>query len=239
MQAVIIAGGLGTRLGPLTETVPKAMVPVNGRPFLEYEVSLLKSEGVADIVVCLGHLGGSIREHFGDGKGFGVAMKYSEDGPKLLGPAGALKRAEPLLEDAFFVTYGDAYLRAPYAEMSKRLHSSGRSALMGAYRNEGRYGRSDLAVDGGSVVAFDKSGRRRLHWINYGVTAMRKRALATIPKGRAVGEEEFYGDLIRQSELLAFPVRLRPYEIGNPGSLAEFSRFIARKGAARPAGRTG
>ncbi len=230
MQAVILAGGLGTRLRSVAKGVPKAMVPVNGRPFLEYEVALLRKEGVDDLVVCLGHLGDSITRHFGDGSGFGVRMRYSEDGPKLLGPAGALRKAEKLLGDAFFVTYGDVYLRAPYSQMLERLMASGRSAMMGAYRNENRHGRSDLKVARGVVVGYDKTGKERLSWVNFGVTAMRKRALAGIPRGRVVEEEEFYNGLIKGGELLAFTVKRRPYEIGTPESLAEFSHYISRRG---------
>ncbi len=232
MQAVILAGGLGTRLRPATARTPKAMVLVNGRPFLEYEVRLLRSGGVDDLVVCLGHLGETIRRRFGSGRSLGVRMRYSEDGPKLLGPAGALKKAEPLLGESFFVTYGDVYLRAPYAALMKRLLSSDKLAVMAAYRNENRHGRSDLRIEGGAVTRYDKTGAGGMSWINYGVTAMRKRALALIPAGRAVGEEEFYGGLVRRRELLAFPVTRRFYEIGNPDSLDEFTRFVRKlKGA--------
>ncbi len=228
MQAVILAGGLGTRLRPATDMRPKAMVAVDGRPFLEYEVRLLRSEGVDDLVVCLGYLGEMIRGHFRSGRGFGVRMRYSEDGPKLLGPVGALKKAEPMLDESFFVTYGDVYLRAPYAALMRRLLSSDKMAVMAAYRNENRHGRSDLVVEGGAVARYDKTGSQNLSWINYGVTAMKRLALASVPAGRAVGEEEFYGGLVRRGELLAYPVTRRFYEIGTRDSLEEFTRFIRR-----------
>jgi NDP-sugar pyrophosphorylase family protein len=206
------------------------MVPVGGRPFLEYEVGLLRSEGADDLVICIGHLGETIRSHFGDGRDFGVRIRYSEDGPRLLGPAGALKKAEPLLGDAFFVTYGDAYLRAPYAAMMRRLLSSDKLALMAAYRNENRRGRSDLRILRGLVTLYDKSGKQKMSWINYGVTAMRRAALALIPSNKVVGEEAFYGGLVRRGELLAYPVTRRFYEIGTPASLAEFTRYVKREG---------
>lgn len=127
MQAAILAGGLGTRLGHLTETVPKPMVPVNGKPFLEYEVGLLKQSGIGDFVLCVGHLGEQLEDYFGNGNKWGVRVRYSYDGPKLRGPAGALKGAEPLLEECFFVTYGDAYLRADYRSIMKVFLDSGDS----------------------------------------------------------------------------------------------------------------
>ena len=230
MQAVILTGGLGTRLRPVTRKVPKAMVEVRGRPFLEYELDLLRRSGFDDVVLCVGYLGGMIEDHFGDGSAFGIGLRYSWDGPKLLGAAGALKRAEPLLGERFFVTYGDAYLRAPYGAMMESFEARGRLAMMATYRNENRYGRSDIVVKGGRVVRYDKEGKGRLAWINFGVTVMKKRALALIPRGVAYGEQEFYGELIARGELLSFPVAKRFYEIGNPKSLAEFSRFAARPG---------
>ncbi len=234
MQAVILAGGLGTRLGRMTRTVPKAMVPVSGRPFMEFEVGLLRKEGVDDLVVCIGHLGGAIIEHFGDGSDFGVRIRYSRDGPKLLGPAGALKKAGPLLGESFFVTYGDVYLRAPYSSMMKALLGSEKPALMAAYKNDDRHGRSDLRISRGLVVLYDKKGRRGMSWINYGVTALKREALARIPPGRAVGEEEFYGALVERGELLAYPVSRRFYEIGSPAALAEFERYVSRTEGALP-----
>jgi NDP-sugar pyrophosphorylase family protein len=231
VQAAILAGGLGTRLRPVTKATPKAMVLVDGRPFLEYEVALLKSEGIRDFVMCVGYLGDAIVGHFGDGSSFGVSIAYSRDGPRLLGPAGALRRAEPLLGDAFFVTYGDAYLRAPYSAMMGELLKSGRLGLMAVYKNENRHGTSDIAIRGGKVVRYDKKGGEGLTWVNYGVTALRKSALAAIPEASVVGEEEFYGSLIAKGELLARPVARRFYEVGTPASLEDFKRFVARGGS--------
>jgi N-acetyl-alpha-D-muramate 1-phosphate uridylyltransferase len=228
LQAAILVGGLGTRLGSLTQNVPKPMVQVNGKPFLEHEIGLLKRSGVGDFVLCVGHLGEKVEGYFGDGSKWGVKVRYSYDGPKLMGPAGALKRAEPLLEDCFFVTYGDAYLRTDYRKMMQVLVDSGRLGVMAVYENHNKYGKSDVVVRGGQVIRYDKGGRGEgMDWVNFGVSALRKRALALIPPGRECGEEEFYGELIKLDELLAFPVQERFYEIGSPGSLSEFERFIS------------
>ena len=131
-------GGLGTRLAPLTETVPKPMFPVGGKPFLEHELGLLRRSGVGDFVLCVGHLGEQVEAHLGDGSRLGVRIGYSHDGPRLLGPAGALKRAEPLLEESFFVTYGDAYLRADYRAIMDALLASGKPGAMAVYENHNR-----------------------------------------------------------------------------------------------------
>jgi NDP-sugar pyrophosphorylase family protein len=229
-QAVILAGGLGTRLRPITETVPKPMISVKGKPFLEYEVHLLEKNGVRDLVLCLGYLGEVIENYFGDGSKFGVRMRYSYDGPRLLGPAGALKRSEPLLEDSFFVTYGDAYLRAPYRRIMKFLLTSKKLGLMAVYRNDNWNGKSDVAVSGGHIVRYDKNARAgSMHWINFGVSALRRKALDMIPPGRECFEPEFYGKLIEARELQAFPVTKRFYEIGNLAALTEFERLVSRQ----------
>ena len=152
MQAAILAGGLGTRLRPLTDRVPKAMVPVNGKPFLEHEIGLLRSYGVDDLVLCVGYKGETIRDHFGDGKRLGVGIRYSSEGDRLLGPIGALKMAERVLGDSFFVTYGDAYLRMDYRRMMDELLAGEEPAMMAVYHNRGRYGRSDVVVTDGFVV---------------------------------------------------------------------------------------
>jgi NDP-sugar pyrophosphorylase family protein len=114
MQAVILAGGLGTRLRPLTAKRPKAMVSIAGRPFLEYQIGLLRDAGIDDIVLCVGYLAEQIIDYFGDGSSFGVRLRYSVERERLLGTAGAVKQAEPLLTDIFFLTYGDSYLRLDY-----------------------------------------------------------------------------------------------------------------------------
>jgi len=230
MQAVVLAGGLGTRQRPLTETVPKILIPIRGRPFVDYQLDLLKKSGIDDFVFCVGHLGEKVEGHLGDGSAYGCNIRYSFDGPRLLGPAGALKHAERLLLDRFFVTYGDAFLRAPYGDIMETLGSSGKLAVMSVYRNENRFGRSDVVVEGGAVVRYDKKKSvEGMDWINYGVSALRREALALIPEGEFCDEETFYGSLIERRELLAFEVKERFYEIGTPASLADFEAFMGRR----------
>ena len=215
---------------PLTETVPKALIPVRGRPFVDYQLDLLKKSGIDDFVFCVGHLGDKVQRHLGDGSAKECKIQYSYDGPRLLGPAGALRRAEGLLQNRFFVTYGDAYLRAPYAGIMEALGTSGKLAVMSVYRNENRFGKSDVVVKGGAVVQYDKKKRvKGMDWINYGVTALKREALALIPEGEVCDEETFYGSLIKREELLAFEVKERFYEIGTPTSLSEFEAFIGKR----------
>ena len=143
----------------MTESIPKPMIPVHGRPFLEHEILLLKSHGIRDFVLCIGYLGEQIENYFGDGKKLEVNIEYSHDGPDLLGPAGALKRAAPALNDSFFVTYGDAYLRLDYQRVMEYFLHSEKLGLMVVYENKNKYGKSDLAVKDGYVIRYDKKSQ--------------------------------------------------------------------------------
>ena len=118
LTVAILAGGLATRLRPLTEKIPKVLLPVAGKPFLAHQLELLKAQGIARVVLCLGYLGELVQEEFGDGKNFGIQLEYSFDGPTLLGTGGALRRALPKLGDQFFVLYGDSYLTVPFAPIA-------------------------------------------------------------------------------------------------------------------------
>ena len=108
LPVAILSGGLATRLGSLTEKVPKALLPVNGEPFVAHQLRLLAAAGVKHVVLCVGHLGELIQEFVGDGTRFGLTVEFSFDGPVLLGTAGAVKIALPRLGPQFFVLYGDS-----------------------------------------------------------------------------------------------------------------------------------
>src|SRR4051812_42459269 len=137
LPIAILAGGLATRLRPVTETIPKALIEVAGEPFLAHQLRLLKRNGFDRVVLCVGYLGEMIRDFAGDGQSFGLRVEYVFDGPKLLGTAGALRRALPVLGEAFAVTYGDSYLPVDYRAAIDSFMQSGKLGLMSVYRNEG------------------------------------------------------------------------------------------------------
>ena len=231
---VILAGGLGTRLRPLTSEVPKALIPIGGKPFLHHQIDLLKRRGIRDIVLCVGHLGDRVKDYFGDGRWLGVRIKYSEEESQLLGTAGAIKNAEPLLSDEFFLMYGDSYLMIDYREVMRYFRRFDRLGLMVVWRNVDRFERSNVMVEGNLVTAYNKDQKSPdMVYINYGLSVLRKEALAFIPAGRPFSQEDFYQILIDQGELLAFEVEQRFYEIGSPKGLEEFGMLIASGGVAR------
>ena len=226
IQMVILAGGLATRLGYLTKDLPKSLVKIRGRPFLEYQLDLLRRAGIANIVLCVGHLGEQIERYFGDGKEHGVTIRYShEDTP--LGTAGALKNTAYLLNEVFFCTYGDSYLLVDLPAVIRYFEAHKKLALMTVYKNNDRFGKSNAAVEEGLVSRYDKQVRSGdMVYIDYGVSVFRKRALDMVPDGQFYSLEDLFPRLIVSQELLAYEVTERFYEIGSPQGLREFNEYI-------------
>lgn len=231
MQMLILAGGLGIRLRPLTERLPKCMVPAGGKPFLEHQLRLLASRGVRDIVLCVGYLGERVLEHFGNGHHLGVSLIYAWERDGLLGTAGAIRNAEALLAPEFFVAYGDSYLLLDYRAIMRRFRESDALAMMVVYRNEDRLERSNVVVRDGHVEAYDKTTRLpgMVH-VNEGLSVLRRRALKLIPPGIPFSQEQFFQMLVRRRQLLAYETEQRFYEIGSPQGLEEFRRLVAAGG---------
>jgi NDP-sugar pyrophosphorylase family protein len=205
------------------------MVRVAGRPFLEHVLELLAEQGVRRVVVLRGHLGGAIEEGLGDGRRFGLAIDYSDEGPEPIGTAEALRRALPLLGDRFLVTYGDTYLRVDPLAVAARHARSGLPGLMTVLRNRGRWDTSNVVYRDGLVRAYDKhSPPARAEWIDYGMLSLTPEALEDR------GESDLADVLSRLAaagRLAGMPVRRRFYEIGTAEALAETERFLTR---ARP-----
>jgi len=228
MQAVVLAGGVGTRLKPITEKIPKSMIQIRGKPFLEHQLNLLKNHGISDVVLCVGYLGDKIKEYFGDGRKFGIKLRYSEERGGLLGTAGAIKNAQDLLNDVFFVTYGDAYLILDYQEVMRYFKKFNKLGLMVVYKNFDKYDRSNVVVEGNLVKIYSKKKKAPdMVYIDFGVSMLRKKALNLIPAGKVVDLEELYRELIERKELLAFETDQRFYQIGSPEGLEEFKRIIS------------
>jgi len=185
MPAVILAGGLATRLRPLTQSIPKALIEVAGHPFLWHQLELLKRRGIRRVVLLVGHLGETIQQRFQDGAELGIRIDYSFDGPVLLGTAGAIRQALPLLPERFFVLYGDSYLPCNYATVEAAFRNSGLPGLMTVYRNDGLYDSSNVEYHGGRILRYDKRNRTpAMHHIDYGLGAFHRSVFEAIPRGR-------------------------------------------------------
>jgi NDP-sugar pyrophosphorylase family protein len=232
----ILAGGLATRLRPLTETVPKSLLEVNGEPFAVHQLRLLQSKGIRRVVFCIAHLGELIQRTIGDGSALGLQVDYSFDGPALLGTAGAIRNASPKLGDPFFVMYGDSYLPCDYAGVARHFESPSTQSkrvlgMMTVFRNEGKWDTSNVEFEGGEIIAYSKTNRNpRMRYIDYGLGVFRAEAFQNLPTGKACDLAELYADLLQRKQLGAFEVRERFYEIGSPAGLRETAEFLAARG---------
>ena len=229
MQVAILAGGMSTRLMPLTKETPKSLVQIRGKPFLEYQLAFLRKGGAEDIVLCIGYLGEQIERYFGDGMKFGVNIKYSYETEQLLGTAGALKNAERLLEDEFFVLYGDSYLFLDFAVIMFYFKRSDKLGLMTVYKNYGCYDTSNVVIEGNFVKKYSKNAKtEEMIYIDYGASILRKKALELVPRNQVYSLEELFAEMIKRGELLAYEVDKRFYQIGSPEGLEEFEKYISQ-----------
>ena len=229
LPMAILAGGLATRLRPITETIPKALIDIAGEPFLAHQLRLLKRGGVERVVLCAGYLGEQIRDFAGDGANFGLHIDYSFDGSKLLGTGGALKRARPLLGDAFLVTYGDSYLPCDYGAVEKAFLGSGKAALMTVYRNRGQWDSSNVEFSEGRLMAYDKANRTtRMHHIDYGLGGFRARVFDAVPADEPYDLAAVYQGVLRQGELAAWESPQRFYEIGSKEGIRELTELLSQ-----------
>ena len=230
MPVVILAGGYATRLRPLTERLPKALIEIAGRPFLWHQLQLLKRSGVRRAVLAVRYLGENIQQQFGDGSEIGISLEYSFDGPVPLGTGGAIKKALPLLPERFFVLYGDSYLICNYEAVQKALNISGLPGLMTVYRNEDSFDKSNIEYDGARIVRYDKSNRSpSMRHIDYGLGAFQREAFAEIPAGEASDLTDVYQGLLGAGQLAAYEVHERFYEIGSPEGLRDTIEFICSR----------
>jgi NDP-sugar pyrophosphorylase family protein len=244
MQCIILAGGLATRMRPLTDVRPKALLPVAGRPFIDHQLHWLARHSVTDVVLSIGYKGEMLREHVGDGARFGLRVAYVDEGEHLRGTAGALRLAlaEGALEEAFLVTYGDSFLPIDHGAVFAAFRASGLPALMTCFRNEGKWDTSNVifeatpgAADGaGRLVLYDKKRATRpasdFAYIDYGLSALERRIVAAeVPaEGKADLAELFHALSVR-GQLAGLEARERFHEIGSPEGLAELETWIAAR----------
>lgn len=249
VQAVVLAGGLATRMHPSTLTVPKSMLPVAGRPFVDWQLERLAACGFRDVVMCIAFLGEQVEAHVKDGARFGVSVRWSHEGPKLLGTGGALRAALPLLEPTFLVTYGDSYLPFDYAGPLRMLDAHGDAdGVMSVFKNDGQWDASNVAIgesdEAGAVRAggghdgareADRAWVRRyekgvsdpsLDHIDYGANAFRRSVIAATPESEAFGLDRVQRDLAQRTRLRAYVAHERFYEIGSPSGLADLDRLL-------------
>ena len=231
LPCAILCGGLATRLRPITEKIPKSLIPVNDEPFIAYQLKLLHARGIRRVVLCVGFLGEMIQEFVGDGAQFGLEVSYSFDGGKLLGTAGAIRKALPMLGRAFFVLYGDSYLECDYGSIAEAFENSTRRGLMTIYRNDGRFDTSNVEASGGLIVSYDKRNRTsRMQHIDYGLGVFSASVFEDFAADEFRDLAGVYQVLLEAGELAAYEVGERFYEIGSNEGIRDLEKHLTASG---------
>jgi NDP-sugar pyrophosphorylase family protein len=230
---VILAGGLATRLRPITEKIPKALVEVAGRPFIEHQLALLQRNGLRHIILCIGFLGEQIEAALGDGSRYGLKLEYSYDGPTQLGTGGALAKAGPLLAGAesFWVLYGDSYLNFDYRAVATAFETQpDKLGLMTVFHNGNKWDTSNVIFKDGKLLKYDKHNRTpEMEYIDYGAAILQQVALERLPTDRAVDLNELYSGMVEAGLMTGYEVTQRFYEIGSHAGLEETERYLTEK----------
>lgn len=227
-QIVVLAGGLATRLHPITKTIPKSMAPILGEPFFAHQLRLFRRNGIEEVVMCVGHFADQIVDHFGDGSKFGVKITYSHEDQKL-DTGGAVKNAEPFLHDEFFVTYGDSYLLQSFQQVAQTYHTQGKQGLMSVFQNNNQIEPSRVLLrDQETVELYRKdpppAGAEHME---YGLNVLRKSIINQVDK-TTFPLSEYFDRLAPSGQLGAFLVPTRFYEIGSYQGIADLEIFLRK-----------
>jgi NDP-sugar pyrophosphorylase family protein len=235
VQCVVLAGGLGTRMYPLTHHVPKALLPVHGVPFAHYQLDWMRRHGVTDVLYCIGHFGDQIREAIGDGSRFQLRVEYCDEGPHQLGTGGAVRLAfeRESLRPSFLLTYADSFLRIDFGNVLRRFIEQREEACMVVYRNEGLWDKSNACVRDGKVSLYDKRpgpGVSFTH-IDYGLAALRREIVSELPDGPS-DLADLYHRLSVEGRLAALDAQHRFFEIGSTTGMADFAEWLSGQSSA-------
>ncbi|EMR74112.1 Nucleoside-diphosphate-sugar pyrophosphorylase family protein [Thermoplasmatales archaeon SCGC AB-539-N05] len=224
MQMVIPCGGLATRLGGLAKNTPKALIDINGKPFLEHQLDLIRKYDFDEVVLCIGHLGEKIQSQFGNGTKYGIKILYSYD--DQLGVIGAIKNAEEVLHHHFFMMYGDSYLpKLDFNDMYSKFLSQDKLAMMSVWQNNNEIDPSNIKVNAGEVISAGEDGS---DYVDYGAIVLDKKVLEIIPKNKNFSTKKFWKLLSKKRQLAAYEVYDRFYHIGNPERLEEVKKLLKK-----------
>jgi NDP-sugar pyrophosphorylase family protein len=223
----VLAGGLGSRLGALTQDFPKCLIEVKGKPFVHWQISLLKDAGYEDFVFCVSHKADQIVKYLGDGSEFGIRIKYSFDGNSQIGTGGAIHKALSLLGPEFAVVYGDSYLPINYSQVEESFSHRSKAALMTIFQNNGYFDHSNVCLNSDNTVNYNKlePDARMMH-IDYGLSYFKAEAFSGVAPNTFLDLADLLTELSRRGEIMGFEVFNRFYEIGSAKGISDFNSYL-------------
>ena len=229
-SVAILAGGMATRLFPVSTGIPKSMIEISGKPFIHWQLELLSKSGIKEVVLCLGKMALVIQDYVGDGAQYGITVQYSMDGEHPLGTAGAIVKALPLLGDQFGVLYGDSYLPIDYRSIIK-FHSSRKlTALMTVYKNDNRLDKSNVVFTNQRIMKYSKLiHETEMSYIDYGFSIFKREVFSNLTSRKFLDLSETIEDLVKSGDLYGYEVDQRFYEIGSFRGIEEFNMYLEDK----------
>ena len=228
LPIVILAGGLATRLKPLTEKIPKAVVKVAGLPFIFWQLQLLKKQNFKNVIISTGYLGEKIKSLVGNGNKFGLKISYENDGEKLLGTGGALKKMLDKLPEYFFVMYGDTFLPINFKIIENKFLKIKKKNLMVVLKNNNKWANSNVSYENHQIISYsNKSQNKDLSYIDYGLSILCKKSFLDIEE-KTFGLEKIFLKLISQNKLFGHKTNKRFYEINTVSSLKVTEVFLEK-----------
>jgi hypothetical protein len=222
---VILAGGIGSRLGKLTKKIPKALIKINGKPFIYYQLKLLSKTGVKEVILCVGYLGDQIKKYVGDGKKFNLNVKYSFE-KKLLGTGGAVKNAFSLIKKDFFIMYGDTYLPVNLIKIQEKYIRLKSKSLITIYENHNKLDKSNVFFNGKSIIYNKNNYLKKMKYIEYGVSIFSKKIFKYFNNKKKFDLSDVFYFLSKKKLLNYYVVKKRFYEIGSISGLKDSKKYL-------------
>jgi NDP-sugar pyrophosphorylase family protein len=226
----ILCGGFGTRLYPVTKYLPKSLYPINGKPFIDYQLKRLKDGGFNHIVLLVSHFGNEIREYVGNGERYGLNIEYSFDDAKGTFPA--VKKAFKFLDTNSFLTYGDSYLNANFQDIQKIYNIENKPLLITIYKNnDEELHQNNIAYINNKITMYSQYGFFNCcEYVDYGITIFNKNYLDRIDKGWYTNISDLYNFTIINNNLASYVIKERFYEVGSLRGVQDFTKYVIRKG---------
>jgi NDP-sugar pyrophosphorylase family protein len=228
IPVAILAGGLAKRLKKNTFNKPKALIDIAGKPFISRQLSYLSNQNIKDIVICTAHLGNQIKDYVGDGSRYNLKVSYSDDGDKLLGTGGSLKKASRILGENFFILYGDSFLPINFSLVEKAYFRQKKPALMTVFKNNDHGDKSNVYFKNKCVLYNKKNPQKNMNYIDYGLNVVKGSIFYNFPTNKMFDLSDVFEDLSNKSLLAGLEIYDRFYEIGSINGLNDTIDFFKK-----------